>query len=74
MARCRLGLRGSPLCWLPQQPSKMTTASEVAAPPRMARSRLGLRGTPMCCPPQQPSKRAIVSHFATLWQQQDERM
>eukprot|EP00959_Pyramimonas_sp_CCMP1952_P403051 8445284-Pyramimonas_sp.AAC.1 len=32
MARSRLGLRRTSLCWTPQQPSKVATVSQIAAP------------------------------------------
>eukprot|EP00959_Pyramimonas_sp_CCMP1952_P397063 8319465-Pyramimonas_sp.AAC.1 len=58
-----LDLRGTSLCCLPQQLSKVTAVSHFAAP-GMARSFWDLRGTPLCWPPQQPSKVATVPHFA----------
>ena len=31
-ARSRLGVRGTPLRWLPQEPTKVATTSQIAAP------------------------------------------
>eukprot|EP00959_Pyramimonas_sp_CCMP1952_P271009 5666017-Pyramimonas_sp.AAC.1 len=64
MAQFHVILGETSLRWTPQQPSKMTTLSQIAIPPGMARFRLSVVKTLLRWAPQQPSNVATVSQFA----------